>query len=86
MLLGQGSRLIVQALYFVLIACSLGAAGYGAFLGVVALVAIVTPFGYSGSGGLLLQNVSRDKSLFPAYWGKALVGRVPLPALSFSFP
>jgi O-antigen/teichoic acid export membrane protein len=73
MLLGQGSRLVVQALYFVLIARSLGAAGYGAFLGVVAMVAIVTPFGDLGSGGLLLQNVSRDKSLFPAYWGKALV-------------
>jgi O-antigen/teichoic acid export membrane protein len=73
MLLGQGLRLVVQALYFVLIARSLGATGYGAFLGVVALVAIVTPFGDLGSGGLLLQNVSRDKSLFPVYWGKALV-------------
>lgn len=73
MLCGQGLRLVIQALYFVLIARSLGASGYGAFIGVVALVGIVYPFGDLGSGGLLVKNVSRDKSLFPAYWGTALV-------------
>jgi O-antigen/teichoic acid export membrane protein len=51
----------------------LGVSGYGAFIGVVALVAIVAPFGDLGSGCLLVKNVSRDKSLFPAYWGMALV-------------
>src|SRR5271170_4278026 len=30
------------------------------------------PFASLGSGYLLLKNVSRDKSLFPVYWGNAL--------------
>ncbi len=47
MALGQGLRLVIQALYFVLIARSLGAVNYGAFIGVVALVGIVYPFATS---------------------------------------
>ncbi len=72
MSLGQGFRLIIQALYFVVIARSLGAANYGAFVGVVALVGIVFPFATLGSGNLLVKNVSRDASLFSLYWGRAL--------------
>jgi O-antigen/teichoic acid export membrane protein len=72
MISGQGLRLVIQALYFVEIARSLGVRNYGAFVGVVALVAIVYPFGALGSGNLLVKNVSRDKELFPAYWGRAL--------------
>src|SRR6266436_7209570 len=63
MSLGQGFRLVIQALYFVLIARSLGAANYGAFIGVVALVGIVYPFATLGSGNLLVKNVARDASL-----------------------
>ena len=73
MILGQGLRLVIQALYFVEIARSLGVRNYGAFVGVIALVAIVYPFGALGSGNLLVKNVSRDKSLFPTYWGRAIV-------------
>ena len=72
MSLGQGLRLVIQALYFVLIARSLGAVNYGAFIGVVALVGIVYPFATVGSGNLLVKNVSRDASLFGLYWGRAL--------------
>lgn len=72
MILGQGLRLIIQALYFVEIARSLGVRNYGAFIGVVALVGIVYPFGSLGSGNLLVKNVARDRSLFPSYWGRAL--------------
>ena len=72
MLIGQGLRLVIQALYFIEIARSLGAANYGAFIGVVALVGIVFPFGALGSGNLLVKNVSRDQSLFAVYWGRAL--------------
>ena len=73
MIFGQGLRLVIQALYFIEIARSLGVRNYGAFVGVVALVAIVYPFGALGSGNLLVKNVSRDKSLFPTYWGRAIV-------------
>ncbi len=72
MIFGQGLRVIIQALYFIEIARSLGVRNYGAFVGVVALVAIVYPFGALGSGNLLVKNVSRDKTLFPTYWGRAL--------------
>jgi O-antigen/teichoic acid export membrane protein len=73
MICGQGLRLGLQAAYFVLMARSLGVGGYGAFIGVVALVAIVVPFGDWGSGNLLIKNVSRAPSLFGTYWGTAVV-------------
>ena len=73
MILGQGLRLTIQALYFTEIARSLGTSNYGAFISVVALVGIFFPFGHLGSGNLLVQSVSRDKSVFPVYWGRAIV-------------
>jgi O-antigen/teichoic acid export membrane protein len=72
MFLGQGLRLVISAAYFVVIARSLGAYNYGAFVGVVALVGIVFPFGALGSGSILVKNVARDKSLFRACWGRVL--------------
>jgi O-antigen/teichoic acid export membrane protein len=71
--LGSGLRLIIQALYFIEIARSLGASKYGAFIGVVALVGVAYPFADLGSGNLLIKNVSRDRSHFATYWGRALV-------------
>jgi O-antigen/teichoic acid export membrane protein len=73
MFLGQGLRLIVQGASFVLIARSLGANGYGAFVGAASLVAIVAPFSTMGFGNLLIKNVSRDHTLFPEYWGNSLL-------------
>ena len=72
MVLGQALRLVIQTLYFIEIARSLGVRNYGAFISVVALVAIVYPFGSLGSGSLLIKSVARDKNLFSSYWGKAL--------------
>jgi O-antigen/teichoic acid export membrane protein len=84
MALGQGLRLVIQALYFVLIARSLGAVNYGAFIGVVALVGIVYPFATLGSGNLLIKNVSRDPSLFGEYWGRALTTTAVSSSVLFS--
>src|ERR1700688_2102916 len=64
MVLGQALRLVIQTLYFIEIARSLGVRNYGAFISVVALVAIVYPFGSLGSGSLLIKSVARDKNLF----------------------
>jgi O-antigen/teichoic acid export membrane protein len=72
MLVGQGLRLVIQALYFTMIARSLGASKYGAFVGVVGLVGIFSPFGSLGSGYLLIKNVARDPRQFSANWGRAL--------------
>jgi O-antigen/teichoic acid export membrane protein len=73
MFFGQGLRFAIQALYFALIARALGVAGYGAFVGVVALVGILFPFGSLGSGFLIIKNVARDPRQFPKYWGTALM-------------
>jgi len=73
MLLGQGFKLLIQAFYFTVIARSLGAHNYGAFVGVVGLVGILLPFANMGSGYLLIKNVAREKRQFRANWGSALV-------------
>ena len=73
MLLGQVLRTLLQAIYFVLIARSLGADGYGAFVGVCALVAILSPFVGLGRGDLLIKHVARNPENFSGYWGKALI-------------
>ncbi len=72
MSVGQGARLVVQALYFTLIARSLGVANYGAFVGVVALVQILYPFGSAGRGNLLVKSVAREPDSFSRMWGAAL--------------
>jgi O-antigen/teichoic acid export membrane protein len=73
MVVGQGLRLSISVLYFMVIARSLGTSNYGAFVAVVSLVGIIFPFGALGSGILLIKNVSRDKGLFALYWGRALM-------------
>jgi O-antigen/teichoic acid export membrane protein len=73
MLLGQGFKLLIQALYFTVIARSLGVQNYGAFVGVVGFVGILLPFATMGSGFLLIKNVSRDKHQFRENWGRALL-------------
>jgi O-antigen/teichoic acid export membrane protein len=73
MLVGQGFKLLIQAMYFTVIARSLGPKNYGAFVGVVGLVGILLPFATLGSGFLLIQNVSRDKHQFRENWGRALL-------------
>lgn len=72
MLVGQGLKLVIQALYFTMIARSLGAKNYGAFVGVVGLVGILSPFGTLGSGNLLIKNVARDGQQFKKNCGLAL--------------
>ncbi len=73
MLLGFGSRAVIQAVYFIVIARALEPQGYGAFVGTAALVAILAPFASLGYDSLLIKNVARDSELFERYWGNALV-------------
>ena len=69
---GQGVRIVLQAVYFLLIAHSLGVSAYGAFVGAVSLVALVAPFASWGTGFILLREVARDPTTFRRYWGGAL--------------
>src|SRR6202167_352579 len=73
MSMGHGLRILVQAVYFTLIARALGVRDYGSFVGVAALVGILYPFGAMGSGHLLIKSVARDKGMFSVAWGNALV-------------
>src|SRR5215469_6833041 len=84
MLLGQGLKLLIQALYFTVIARSLGAQNYGAFVGVAGLVGILLPFGAMGSGYLLIKNVSRDKRQFRPNFGSAVLTTILASAFSFA--
>jgi len=72
MSIGQVIRLFVQACYFTLIARTLGVSNYGAFVGVVALVGMLYPFGALGRGNLLIKDVSRNPDTFQVKWGEAL--------------
>jgi O-antigen/teichoic acid export membrane protein len=69
---GNGVRLLLQAAYFVVIARALGVAQYGAFIGSVALMALVAPFSSWGTGFLLIKNVVHDRTRFARYYGAAL--------------
>jgi O-antigen/teichoic acid export membrane protein len=73
MLIGQGAKLLIQAIYFVLMARNLGVQQYGAFVAVTAAAAIVSPFVGNGTGSLMIKNVARDRSVFPEYWGNSLL-------------
>lgn len=86
---GQMAALGFQAIYFVLMARTLGSREYGAFVGVVAAVAVLAQFSSCGMEMILLRNVSRDARTFAARWGAALrvsgVGFVVLLAIAMGF-
>jgi O-antigen/teichoic acid export membrane protein len=70
---GSGVRLVLQAVYFLLIARALGVEQYGAFVGAVSLAALVAPFSSLGTGFILIKNVARDRANFAHYWGAAMI-------------
>jgi O-antigen/teichoic acid export membrane protein len=71
--MGQGLRFLIRAVYFILIARSLGPKEYGAFVAMTSLVAIAAPFAGFGSPMVLLKYVSRDRSVLPVNWGNGLL-------------
>ena len=73
MLGGNGLKLVIQAVYFILIARSLEPAQYGAFVAVVAIAAIVSPFVGLGTSNLMIRNTSHDPESFSRSWGNGLL-------------
>jgi O-antigen/teichoic acid export membrane protein len=69
---GQVLRVGLQAIYFILIARALGPREYGAYVGVLAFIAIAAPFAGMGSGNLLIKHVAREPHTFARHWGKTL--------------
>lgn len=84
MLLGLGLKLVVQGLYFAVIARALGVQNYGAFVGVVGLVGIMSPFASLGSANLLVKNVARDGAQFKKNFGLALLTTVLSSSVLFA--
>ena len=73
MLFSRILRTSLAAVYFALLARSLGVSGYGAFMGVCALASVLSPFAGVGSGNLLIRDVARDRAVFSKRWGTCLV-------------
>jgi O-antigen/teichoic acid export membrane protein/glycosyltransferase involved in cell wall biosynthesis len=70
--IGQGIKLILQALYFVLIARALGPGSYGAFIALTSLTGIISPFVGLGAGALFLKNVRSGRRTPQVCWGNGL--------------
>jgi O-antigen/teichoic acid export membrane protein len=60
LLIGQGSRLLLQAGYFVLLAQGLGVRDYGAFTAMLALTGMLAPFSTFGAINLMIKDVAVD--------------------------
>jgi O-antigen/teichoic acid export membrane protein len=72
MISGQLISIALQAAYFVLMGRTLGSREYGAFVGVVALVNVLSQFSSLGMEMILVRDISRDREAFAVTWGKAL--------------
>jgi O-antigen/teichoic acid export membrane protein/glycosyltransferase involved in cell wall biosynthesis len=70
---GQGIKLVLQAVYFLFIARSLGPSQYGAFVAITAMTGIVSPYVGLGSGNLFLKNVRSGKRIESVCWGNGLL-------------
>ncbi|HMD19360.1 MAG TPA: oligosaccharide flippase family protein [Alloacidobacterium sp.] len=72
MISGHGVSLAFQAAYFILIGRALGSHEYGAFVGVVALVNVLSQFSSVGMEMILVRNISRARESFSSTWGNAI--------------
>jgi O-antigen/teichoic acid export membrane protein len=73
MAIGMGLRLIFQMLAFVLVSRVMGAAEFGAFGSVAALVGIIGAFSGWGADVLIIKTVARMPNSFAQAWGSGLV-------------
>jgi O-antigen/teichoic acid export membrane protein len=87
MTVGMTLRLFLQMLSFIIVAGSMGAGEFGAFVSVAALVNIIGAFSGWGSDQLLVRRVARMRSELPKALGSALIylgiSGPPLALLSF---
>ena len=72
MISGHGIAMAAQAIYFILIGRALGSHEYGAFVGVAALIGVLSQFSSLGMEMILVRDVSRDRASFARTWGHAL--------------
>ena len=70
---GTAGRLLLQIALFIVVARLLGPADYGAFIGVTALVAIVSTFSGLACEIVLVKRVARDRTAFAEVFGHGLL-------------
>jgi O-antigen/teichoic acid export membrane protein len=73
MLSGRGLQLAGRIAYYLIIARALGPTGYGTFVACTALVAVMAPFAHLGSGHVMIKYTARNRHVFSAYFGNALL-------------
>ncbi|MFC5649861.1 lipopolysaccharide biosynthesis protein [Paenibacillus solisilvae] len=66
-------KIFIQAVYFILLARSLGISDYGAIVAVSAVASVISPFASLGTGNLLIKNIAREKAVFSYYWGNSIL-------------
>ena len=66
-------RLVIQGVYFVILARTFSPEKYGAYVGIVAIISILIPFANWGSGLILVQEASRNKERLKEFWGTAIL-------------
>jgi O-antigen/teichoic acid export membrane protein len=72
MISGQSVSILFQAAYFVLIGRTLGSHQYGMFVGVAALIQVLTNFSSLGMEMIMVRDTSRDQSEFRRLWGASI--------------
>ena len=86
MSIGMGLRLLSQTVSFLIVSRFMGAAEFGAFVSVAALVSIIVPFSGWGADLLILRTVARLPSEFAQAWGSGLaflgVSALPLAVMA----
>jgi O-antigen/teichoic acid export membrane protein len=86
MSIGMGLRLLSQTVSFLIVSRFMGAAEFGAFISVAALVSIIAAFSGWGADLLILRTVARMPSGFAQAWGSGLaflgVSALPLAVVA----
>ncbi|MFM2311315.1 MAG: hypothetical protein RLZZ04_591 [Cyanobacteriota bacterium] len=66
-------QLLIQGIYFVILARTFAPKAYGAYIGIVAIVSVFMPFASWGSEQVAIQNIARQRSLFRESWGTGIL-------------
>ncbi len=72
MIVGQGTAIILQTVFFLLLVRVLDTSQFGVFVGVTAFVAIIAPFATLGQGTVLIRRLAQADTLFGKAWGTTL--------------
>ena len=82
---GRGLSVVCQGAYLVLVGRLLGSTEYGAYVGALAMVAILSQYSSLGTQELFFRYVGTDPKNFSAYWGNVLATTFTLGSLFVVF-